>query len=117
MKKNLNAQFVKGAKAAKTRQLYVDTATPNLNFVVHPSGKKVWSWNGHYGGRTRTATLGLYPAFDLNAARDWAGEINEARLRGDPFISDVVVPEEEGLEEAPVDPRAHMNCDWLFDQY
>jgi integrase len=42
---------------------------PGLYLVVQPSGSKSWAVRYRYGGQSRKATLGSFPALDLKAAR------------------------------------------------
>lgn len=113
MQKNLNVTFLAAVKPGDKRTIYADTKTPNLRFIVHPTGKKVWAWQGKVGPSPKTITLGKYPAMGLADARAAGDEINEANMRGEP----IGPPKEaELVEEAPVVVETRT-CDWLFDLY
>lgn len=55
-----------------------DPQTPGLALDVLKSGKKRWLYRRRIpkSGETVCMTLGLYPAYSIAAARDWAGMLN-----------------------------------------
>jgi|GEM_PF-4838848 len=64
---------------ALVRGKLADPATPGLSIKVGPGGKKAWHYRRRIvgGGPTVKLTLGLFPAYTIAAARQWASELNE----------------------------------------
>lgn len=117
MKKQLTAAFVKGVKPTAKKQLITDAVVANLRLLVHPSGRKVWIWQGKLGGEQKSITLGQWAetgGMDLATARERATEINSAKLSGTP-LPGVTAPLEP--TEPVINPRLALTCDWMFDQY
>jgi integrase len=56
-----------------------DPLTPGLGIEVLMSGKKRWDYRRRLPGADVTVKmwLGLYPAYNIAAARDWAGKLND----------------------------------------
>jgi integrase len=117
MKKQLTAAFVKGLKPGPKKQVITDSVAANLRLIVHPTGRKIWAWQGKVNGEPKTVTLGQWletGGMDLSAARERATEINTAKVEG--RAVSFLTPSEESSEPA-IDPRASLTCDWMFDQY
>ncbi len=84
-----------------------DPLTPGLGIEVLGSGKKRWDYRRRLPGADVTVKmwLGLYPAYNIAAARDWAGKLNEQVEAGvDPREA---IRAEEAREIMTVD-RAHQ---------
>lgn len=116
MRKLLTTKFMEGLKPGPKPQQISDLGVRNLRFIVHPSGRKVLVWHGRVNGQPKTTTLGIFPVMGLADARKIVGELNDAKAIGDYSGFAARGVKGDGIE-APVDPRAGLTCDWLFDRY
>ena len=78
----LTARTVETIKAGPKRREIADKLLPGLYLVVQPTGAKSWAVRYRIAGRPRKHTLDAYPAIDLRAARDLAGEALRAVAKG-----------------------------------
>lgn len=120
MKTSLTASFIKGIKPSKATQTFTCNQTKNLQLRVYPTGKKMWRWFGKVEGKPTSFTLGTFldkGGMDLTEARKLAAGINEAKITGEPNPYLDAGKDAEAEAEVAIDPRAHMTCDWLFEQY
>ncbi|MGE0055335.1 MAG: tyrosine-type recombinase/integrase [Hyphomicrobium sp.] len=81
--KKLTDLFVKKAQAGLQRAEYRDGHTRGLVLRITPSGKKSWAviYRRKSEGRKRRYTIGAYPAFSLDEARNQAQEVLAAVAR------------------------------------
>ncbi len=86
MAKRLTKAAVERIAAGLTRREIPDAACHGLYLVVQPSGKKSWAVRCRLrSGRSIKKTIGPWPAFGLEAARDEAeAAIREAKRGDDP---------------------------------
>lgn len=71
----LTVKTVETIRASADRKELPDGYVKGLYLIVQPSGSKSWAVRYRYGGKTRKATLGGYPIFDLRQARDKATQL------------------------------------------
>ena len=84
MAKRLTTAAVDRIAAGSTRIEIPDAACRGLYLVVQPSGKKSWAVRCRLrSGRSIKKTIGPWPAFGLEAARDAAEEAIRAAKRGE----------------------------------
>ena len=83
--KKLTDLFVKKAQAGPQRAEYRDGHARGLVLRVTPSGNKTWAvlYRRRSDARKRRYTIGAYPAYSLNEARNRAQEVLAAVARGD----------------------------------
>jgi integrase len=74
MAKGLTVKGVESAAPDSDRREIPDGYMRGLYLVVQPSGAKSWAVRYRYEGRPRKYTIGIYPVFDLKAAREAAGK-------------------------------------------
>ena len=85
MPKKLTDLFVKKVQGGPQRAEYRDGHTRGLMLRVTPNGNKTWAvlYRRKSDARKRRYTIGAYPAFSLNEARDRAQEALAAVARGE----------------------------------
>ena len=83
MAKDLTIAALRTLKPAPSRREVPDGHTRGLFFVLQPSGAASWAYRYRHAGKPRKLTIGPYPAIDLKAARELAGEAAKAIARGD----------------------------------
>ena len=66
----------------KVRREIADAGLTGLYFVIQPSGAKTWALRYRYAGAPRKLTLGVFPAIDLDKARQRAADALEAVSQG-----------------------------------
>lgn len=83
-----------------------DLRTPGLAIEVLSSGKKRWRFRRQVAGIPTVATIfgGLFPAWTIAAAREWAGELNEQVEAG---IDPRVVRREKEARDSMTVAKAH----------
>ena len=82
MRKALTTKSIEALKAETALYIVPDLACPNLNLIVHPTGRKTWIWRGRVNTESRKFTLGRFPVHTLADAREWAREITRGRDAG-----------------------------------
>lgn len=62
-----------------------DRAVPGLSVIVAGAAKKQWRFKRVVAGTKKTVELilGTYPAFSIDEAREWAGPLGKAVVRGE----------------------------------
>lgn len=62
-----------------------DREVPGLSIIVAGSAKKQWRFKRVVAGTKKTVELilGVYPAFSIDEAREWAGPLSKAVARGE----------------------------------
>jgi integrase len=81
----LAAQFVKSVKTTGARREILDADVRGLALRVTPSGVKSWCFRYQRlsDRRKRNVTLGSYPDYSLDAARNWGTQLRAAVARGE----------------------------------
>jgi integrase len=81
--KALTVKALENIKPGAARKEVPDGLMRGLFFIMQPSGKASWAVRYRATSQPRKLTLGTYPAIDLKAARDLAGEALVKVARGD----------------------------------
>lgn len=123
----LSKRFVESIEPTVGRQTFGCSTRTGLRLIVHPTGKKVWSWQGRCRGHPTTLTLGSYPAFSVDEAQRWAVDLARQRHRGEevhPGRRQEMYAAEQSLKAREADKvreaeerASARNCNWLFDLY
>jgi len=79
-----------------------DREVPGLSVIVAGPAKKQWRFKRVVAGTKKTIELilGTYPAFSIDEAREWAGPLSKAAVRGEdlkPFVRRIMTQMEEDL--------------------
>ena len=83
MAKDLTVKAIDSFKPSAARREIPDGHTRGLFYVLQPSGAASWAVRYRFGGKPKKLTLGPYPAIDLKAARQMAGEAIKTVAKGD----------------------------------
>lgn len=85
MTRKLTARYVETVKADGRRLEIRDAAVPGLELRVGTNGTKTWAlrYRRQSDGVKRVVTLGCFPAFSLDEARDWAEDRKREIARGE----------------------------------
>jgi integrase len=110
-KTKLTDRFVESLKPEAVKYRVADVGETGLSILVHPTGRKVWTWRGYINRQLRSRTLGAYPAHSLADGREWARAIQRGRDRG------IDVVEEENQLRLEQVRRLERTLDWLFEKY
>ena len=102
MAKPLTTAAVEKLKPETIRREIADGGLPGLYLLIQPSGKKSWAVRYRHAGKSRKATIGEYPAFDLKKARESGSMLLRAASEGADPARDRV--EAKALVVANVDP-------------
>ena len=111
--KKFTTTSLNAVRPSSKRQQLPDPATTGLFLRVQSSGAKSWVWRGRIGGKSRTVTLGRYPAHSLAAAREWACFLTRQRDGG-------IDPLAEQARKAKADAAAAhlaLTVDVAFNAY
>lgn len=83
--RKLTARFVETVKAENDRLEIRDTAVQGLELRVSKAGGKMWAlrYRRQSDGAKRTVTLGAFPDFSLDDAREWAEDRRREIARGE----------------------------------
>jgi len=85
MAKNLTDTFVRNVKGDPAKRVeHKDGQVEGLYLVVQPSGSKSWAWRYKHPATKKPdkITLGAYPAYGLEEAREWARDNSKLKARG-----------------------------------
>ena len=84
MPKALTSASVEKMKPDPSKRLEIpDALLPGFYLVVQPSGKKSWAVRYRSAGKPIKLTIGTYPAFELQKARDEAKAVLQSVQRGE----------------------------------
>jgi len=89
MSRKLTARFVETAKAAGARRDVRDAKVKGLELRITKAGGKTWAlrYRRQSDGAKRIVTLGSFPDYKLEEARDWAEDRKREIARGeDPAV-------------------------------
>lgn len=83
--RKLTARFVETATASAGRLEIRDTKARGLELRVSKAGSKIWAlrYRRQSDRAKRTVTLGAFPDFTLEQARDWAEDLKREIARGE----------------------------------
>lgn len=75
-------------QAAPAERPYKVTDGEGMYLLIQPNGTKLWRMNYSYGGKSKTAALGVYPAVSLRVARELRRKLREQLASGvDPALA------------------------------
>lgn len=129
--RKLTARFVETVKAESDRLEIRDTAVPGLELRVSAAGGKTWAlrYRRDSDGTKRTVTLGAFPTYTLEEARDWAEEKRREVARGEdpaakraarkqaPTFSELAAEWVEGHGKPNVSPRALADYQSMLERH
>ena len=104
-------RYIESLRPREKRYRVSDPAEVGLGILVHPTGRKIWSWRGRINGQTKNLSLGAYPAHTLADAREWARSVARGRDLG------VNIAEQAARQRAEEDRLNQRTCNWLFQKY
>lgn len=121
MAKRLTKAAVERIVAGPTRREIPDASCRGLYLVVQASGKKSWAVRCRLrSGRSIKKTIGPWPAFGLEAARDAAEEAIRAAKRGeDPRVRSGILVEDavaDWLRRDQAKNRSAAEVERIFDK-
>jgi integrase len=83
MAKDLTIKAIDSFEPGTARREIPDGHTRGLFYVLQPSGAASWAVRYRFGGKPKKLTIGPYPAIDLRAAREMAGDAIKVVAKGE----------------------------------